>query len=517
MKRPLLILALTAVCAVVFCRTFNSVIAAAAVAAGICIAILLCLHKKARVYIVGLIVVVAVGFAWYADTLLQRPAPLKAYEETTVNMYIQVLSPPVERADRLSFTAVVKAVDDGSGLVAAGDARIQLTLYGDGPVLKAGDQLRVRGKIKEPPRAQQKGAFDYNLYLRSKRIYSVANVSASSVVYAGEGDLPFFMDDIYRLRTSAQEAFSRYASEEATQLIGGILWGDKSLEGELKENITASGAAHIFAVSGLHIWFLYGLIDVIFRKLRVKEPYATICVLLILLLYGAMASFTPSVVRALIMLAVLRVAKLTRRVYDPLSALCFASLIVMMFNPLMIFTASFQLSFVAVLGIIFFANVVQRKIALPFRPLRRIIQMMALSFCIQLALLPVLTHHFSTVSLIAIFSNVILIPLASLILYSSVIGLAVSLFPPVATLYFYILEWEVSLLNMVAKLFAQTPYATIVLPKMNVAEAALYYIVLFAIFGYYNLKKRTTRMTLVVGVAICILASAAIRLSGVSF
>jgi competence protein ComEC len=143
--------------------------------------------------------------------------------------------------------------------------------------------------------------------------------------------------------------------------------------------------------------------------------------------------------------------------------------------------------------------------------------MMALSFCIQLALLPVLTHHFSTVSLIAIFSNVILIPLASLILYSSVIGLAVSLFPPVATLYFYILEWEVSLLNMVAKLFAQTPYATIVLPKMNVAEAALYYIVLFAIFGYYNLKKRTTRMTLVVGVAICILASAAIRLSGVSF
>lgn len=172
------------------------------------------------------------------------------------------------------------------------------------------------------------------------------------------------------------------------------------------------GVAHIFAVSGLHIGLLYGIIAAVLKKLHVN-PYVSVAVcLLIITLYAGVCGFSPSSLRAVVMCGVASLSRLFKSKYDALNSLAVAVIILLIINPLNLFGVGFQLSVCAVCGII----LLSKRLAKILKRLPKfIVNPATVTLSAQAGILPVAAVKFGYLSIAGLFLNVVAIPVLSVI------------------------------------------------------------------------------------------------------
>ena len=138
--------------------------------------------------------------------------------------------------------------------------------------------------------------------------------------------------------------------EEGAGLLAGILFGDRTkMDEKIYEDFQKNGTAHLLAVSGLHISLIYSVLSAASGNPATMAGNLPAAVILIL--YAALSGFSPSVVRAVFMILIHIAAKISHRRYDGLSCISFCAFCLLMYRPATLFSAGFQLSFLAVLTI----------------------------------------------------------------------------------------------------------------------------------------------------------------------
>lgn len=245
---------------------------------------------------------------------------------------------------------------------------------------------------------------------------------------------------------------------------GLVLGGSSRLNESLKTVFARAGVLHILAVSGLHIGFIITFLGTILIFLPISPKLKFSLIMLTLLFYAALTGFRPSVLRASLMAFFFGLSFLMQREVDAIHIVNMTCLIFVLLYPGMLFDIGAQLSFAAVYGIIyalprlntiFLKNI---KMGL-FRP---IFWAMAVSFSAQIFVSPFLIHYFNQLPTLAIFSNLLIVPLASVVIYLLFILIIFSFFfaPAVNFISFFIsqLIW---LLKEIAGLFAYLPFSTI--------------------------------------------------------
>ena len=192
------------------------------------------------------------------------------------------------------------------------------------------------------------------------------------------------------------------------------------------------GVAHIFAVSGLHIGIIYGLLRLLCKKLRLNK-YITLAVCLLpLFLYVGICGFTPSSVRAFIMCAVALLSRLIYAKYDSLNSLAIATVIILLINPLNLFGVGFQLSVCAVGAII----VLSKNIVRPFKNVpQKLKDTVGISLSAQAGTLPVMLTRFGYISGAGILLNILIVPLLSAFFAVTFVATFLSLILPFAAQY----------------------------------------------------------------------------------
>ena len=190
------------------------------------------------------------------------------------------------------------------------------------------------------------------------------------------------------------------------------------------EGFRASGIAHVFAVSGLHVGVLAGVIRFLLKFLKLKVKIRAPITIALVFFYSGICGFTASVIRASIMISVLLLSEITGRKYDGLSSLGAAAIMVLLVNPVQLFGVGFQLSFGVVLGIL----LLSKSISKIFRFLPESIAISigtVISSTLSSSL--ILLGNFGRVSLVSVAFNLVFIPVSSLlfviILASSIIGM----------------------------------------------------------------------------------------------
>ena len=212
-----------------------------------------------------------------------------------------------------------------------------------------GWSVTVRGVVYSPSEAGNPGTFDYARYLRTRGIHMT--------MYAQTDDLRrlerpsgifYVLERLAYLKSVYLSETERCMSGEAAALLTGIMFGDKNdLDEAEYEDFQKNGIAHLLAVSGMHISLIYGILNILFR--RPKGLAGNLPIAAILIMYTAMCGFSPSVVRAVIMILIHIAAKITFRRYDFLSSISACAFCMLLYRPWMLFSAGFQLSFLAVL------------------------------------------------------------------------------------------------------------------------------------------------------------------------
>lgn len=281
----------------------------------------------------------------------------------------------------------------------------------------AGKTVFLQGEIQLPQSQRNPKCFDYRQYLQACGIR--VQMTASAVTISREkGNL--LWKTVSEIKGRFEEKLEIYTDKVTKGLLMAMMFGDKSmLDQDLYEDFQKNGTAHILAVSGLHVGILYSVFVYLWRGK--KEVFFYSFVLTALLLYTALAEFSPSVVRAAVMVVIHLGAKILHQRYDLLSAAAFTFLFMLCMNPVQLFHTGFQLSFLAIasLGVI-----------LPF--IGRMYQGVFLSsLAIQAGMLPYTAYVFNYVSLGAFFVNLPVIFLSGILLPGGILLLLCSYGPAV--------------------------------------------------------------------------------------
>ncbi|MBE5039371.1 ComEC/Rec2 family competence protein [Ructibacterium gallinarum] len=283
----------------------------------------------------------------------------------------------------VGFPVLVYYAETASGISLL-NGKIMVYIKPNNVSFRRGDTVSFEAALQEPEGKIYDNSFSVREYLYRQNIsfsvfsnkiqYSQTTIHPRNPLYYLEGMGLAFQKSVLH---SIEQSFGENSPESA--LLKGILLGYREDFTETQYNQFAdSGFIHITAVSGMHVMFLAGFLTLVFRRLRLPHWLLDLTLLPALILFASAAAFTPSICRAALMLALMRLAYWFQREPNSLHSLAAAALILLLINPYTLTSYSFLLSFSAVLGIITFASPLQKLLSIP--PVQKPRTMLAVKF-----------------------------------------------------------------------------------------------------------------------------------------
>ena len=366
-------------------------------------------------------------------------------------------------------TLTVKLNEPYQGKISA-----KLALY---PRFHYGDKLAFRGKIEAPPPGS------YADYLAKENISGLTNFPEVKLEKSGLGSP--IKAALFKFKNSIVDSYSKILVPEQAALLAGLIFGERGgFSKEFKKAMSLSGTTHLTALSGQNITIISSAVAAAIGFLL--SPFLTfIAAILIILGFVAMTGFGSSAVRAAIMGFAVLLANLTGRIYDPRNSIALAAFLIALFNPkVLVFDLGFQLSFLAVLGIVYLRPALKKLFGFGDKPgffAWRENFLMTLSA--QLATAPVLIVNFGNFSFTALIANILILTAVPLTMS---LGFAIGFFNFLSYYLALIFGWLVSLfLNY--EIFIINLFAKITLPinpSVNFWAILVYYSVLTGIVIY---------------------------------
>ena len=369
----------------------------------------------------------------------------------------------------------------------SGDVLLFVPRY---PEYKYGDVFRVTGELATPP---QFGDFDYKGYLEHQGIYATMLYPEIEVLATGQGFKP--LEWIYSLRHSLAESIAEVMPEPQAAITQGILLGIRyNIPSDVRYDFTTTGTAHLLAISGLHLSIMAGILLSIGIWLFGKKRFIYIWLALgIIWLYAILTGLHPPVVRGAIMASLFLSAELLGRQRTAITSLAFAAAVMVGIDPPILFDAAFQLSFVAIAGLIF--------ITPPLRELgRRLVgatlgekgvgvslaNIVSDGFSVTLgatiAVWPLIAHYFGVVSFVGPLATFLALPaLPAIIIIGAAAGLVGLAFVPIAQGIGWIAWLFNSYMLFIVGGFAALPLSSLEVGRFSPAFIAVYYCVLVII------------------------------------
>jgi competence protein ComEC len=280
-----------------------------------------------------------------------------------------------------------------------------------GVAAEAGEGLRLRGELLDLDRQRNPGGFDSFLYYRARGV-SYTSFPTVDGRFAARGSLTLLL---YRQRAKLASVYDAILPPTEAALTRSIILGDKSgLDDSIADQYRMAGIYHLLCVSGLHVsiisLIIYRVLGIWFSKRR-----AGILALSALVLYCIFTGAGISTVRAVLMAGVAIVGGLLFREYDLLASTAFAAVCLLIYQPLYLFDAGFQLSFSAVAGIGVLTEPLERLLARAPSIPRAVRSMAAADLAAIFGSLPSLLFHFYHLTPYAFLVNLLILPTSAVL------------------------------------------------------------------------------------------------------
>ncbi len=373
--------------------------------------------------------------------------------------------------------------------------------------LQYGDKLLITGSpqlITSPPNPKQ---FDFQKYLANQQIYHQQFIEGDKFKILGHAPPNWFLELAIQLRKKANAVLQNTIhSQEEYAIVSALVLGIKdNLDNEIRNTYSHTGAMHVLAVSGLHVGILFQILTWLLAWIKKNKKYGNwiflSAVLLCLWLYALITGLSPSVLRAVTMFSFVALANTIQRNSSIYNTIALSAFLILCYDPYLLFSVSFQLSYLALIAIVYF----QPKIfhfwkiedSFPymnkwiFMTLKFFWSITCVSLAAQLGTFPIGLFYFHQFPVYFLFSNLMVIPFATIIFSGSLLALIFSWLPPISEGIGAFVSATVWLQNEALFFIEHLPYAVIEGIDISLGETLLIYstiLLLAMLFAFQRIK-----------------------------
>ena len=343
--------------------------------------------------------------------------------------------------------------------------------------------------LNKPNLPLNPGEFNFKNYLESHQIFDIAYLNKSTICITPFKKVSIIQQWVFQLQTSFKLTLNKFivdgnAAAIAEALIDG---NDDDIDKETLKTYAQTGTLHVLAVSGMHVGLLFWILGYIFKTFNQNKVLITvksISILLVLWSYAMLCGLSPSILRATVMFSFITVGIAIKRNSSIYNTLSTSAIILILFNPHLITDAGFQLSYGAVIGIVLYQPYFINWFLFKWKYLNKIWELSAVSLAAQIVTLPIGLYYFSQFPTCFLFSNLIIIPFTTIILYCSIILLVVSPFSILSIPLGKLINLMIQVCNKTTFYIKEIPYAYIDNILVNKKEVFLMYLLLISITSY---------------------------------
>lgn len=350
-----------------------------------------------------------------------------------------------------------------------------------------GDILTISGKPQTPPGI---GDFDYRAYLAQQGIYSLISYPQIKLVASDKGFKP--LSWVYSARTHLAQNLSQALPEPQASVAQALLLGLRtSIPRYLQDAFSQAGTAHLLAISGLHLSIIIGMVTSTAIWFFGRRRYIYVWLALAAIwIYATVTAMRPPIVRGAIMGSMFLIAEYLGRPGSATTALAFAAAVMSAFNPQILWNTSFQLSFLAMAGLIILApqfqafgrrnlNVPAVKNTTVASLSNLVVDSLAVTSAAILATCPVIAYHFGTISFVSLPATFFaLLALPGTITTAGLVSLVGLTIPLLSDLLSWIAWVFLSYFIFVTQIYNAIPFSHSGLPQLHLWQVLGYYLML---------------------------------------
>ena len=361
---------------------------------------------------------------------------------------------------------------------------------------KIGDRILIKNKfiaIKESLNPHQ---FNYKNYLVKQGIHQQVYTTKQELLLLDQTSTSF-LGFIAAFRLKIQQSLQQYDfSEDELAIMNALLLGQRQdISKELTANYSKAGAIHILAVSGLHVGIILWMLSFVLKPLeRYKKGKVIklVLVLLFLWFFAVLAGMSASVTRAVTMFSAIAIGQFYNKRNAVEHSLIFSMFILLLLKPLFLFDVGFQLSYLAVFGIIWVQPVFYQLWKPKYYIIDKGWQLITVSTAAQLGVLPISLFYFHQFPGLFFLSNLLIIPFLGVILGTGIIVLGLSYLTILPILLVDIYGGIISILNRLVAFIARQEAFLFSDISFSFIKMFFSYLVIIACFQFF-LKRNAKR------------------------
>lgn len=391
-----------------------------------------------------------------------------------------------------------------------GGGKVLLYLQKDSmPMPVMGDVLLVETQVR---RGGKSGKFDYGLYLRRQGIVGTCWALRRNWQLIGHEDDMGLKGLAKRSQYFLYQQYRKMGIEgQELGIISALTLGYREdLDKDVQRAFSASGAMHVLAVSGLHTGIVWGIVmwiltlGVLYKPLwedKFMRWLLNISTIVLIWAYAFLTGLSPSVMRSALMLTFWALSSLLEQQTSRWNPLLAAAVVILIVNPLALWSVSFQLSFAAVAGIMLFGSSMQQAVVSKGRVWQSVSGLLIVSLAAQLGTMPLTLHYFGQTSNYFALTNLIVVPMAGILLSLGFSTLAMS-WCAVGEWLGWATKWCTWLLNQAVQWIESLPYST---THMHLSEWGVIGLYGAIICGLLMMRGGKVHWWWIIGVIICLI------------
>jgi len=332
------------------------------------------------------------------------------------------------------------------------------------PLLVYGTKIIFYKTLQPIKNSGNPNTFDYQRYCIFQHIFYQVYLSSNEFSVLQDKDENFFKKYLFTTRSKILTILRSFLKTgKEIGLAEALLIGYKDdLDKELIQSYTQTGVVHIIAISGLHLALIYGLLELLLKKFRKGKKHQwinPIILLSALWIFSFLSGASPSVLRSAVMFSFIIIGKQFSKSNSVYNSLAASAFLLLCYNPFWLWDTGFQLSYAAVLSIVMFMRPIYNCFFVQNKILDLVWKSTSVTLAAQILTFPISVYYFHQFPIYFLFTNLLAVPLSSLVLIGELLVCIISLLPAFASIAGVTVSWLIYILNSFIEHMQSLPFS----------------------------------------------------------